>query len=106
MSETLAKRCLPLFVQSLTTAEAPAVRNNILVALVDLCVRYTALVDPHVLRLASCFRVGPDQIFLWNFLEFRFRIPVHSAYAYGCRKHMELCLTTYRKMPENAGVNF
>ena len=36
--------------------EAPAVRNNILVALVDLCVRYTALVDPYVLRLAVCFR--------------------------------------------------
>lgn len=56
VSEPLAKRCLPLFVQSLTSAESPAVRNNILVALVDLCVRYTALVDPYVLRLAVCFR--------------------------------------------------
>ena len=56
VSESLAKRCLPLFIQNLTTAEAPAVRNNILVAVVDLCVRYTALVDPYVLRLATCFR--------------------------------------------------
>ncbi len=29
-------------------------RNNILVALADLCIQYTALVDTHVSRLAAC----------------------------------------------------
>ena len=33
-----------------------AVRNNILVALADLCTRYTGLVEPHVGRLAACLR--------------------------------------------------
>ena len=43
-------------VQELSKGDVADVRNNILVALVDLCVRYTALVDPHVLRLAACLR--------------------------------------------------
>lgn len=30
------------------------VRSNIMVALVDLCMHRTALVDPHVPRLAAC----------------------------------------------------
>lgn len=32
------------------------VRNNIMVALTDLTVQYTALVDAHVPRLAACLR--------------------------------------------------
>ncbi|GAQ85855.1 condensin complex subunit 1 [Klebsormidium nitens] len=54
--ERLAKRCMPLLVQELEGAASPAVRNNILVALADLCVRYTALVDSWVGRLAVCLR--------------------------------------------------
>lgn len=30
------------------------VRNNIMVALADLCMQWTALVDPYIPRLASC----------------------------------------------------
>ncbi|KAK9845075.1 hypothetical protein WJX74_010283 [Apatococcus lobatus] len=52
--EALAKKCLPLFVQQLHRATCPAVRSNILVALADLCMHRTALVDPHVPRLAAC----------------------------------------------------
>lgn len=52
--EALAKKCVPLLVQQLKAAKAPAVRNNIMVALADLCVQYTALVDAHVPRLAAC----------------------------------------------------
>lgn len=52
--EPLAKKCVPLLVQQLKAAKAPAVRNNIMVALADLCVQYTALVDTHLPRLAAC----------------------------------------------------
>ena len=38
-SEALAKRCVPLLVQELRAAPAPAVRNNIMVALADLCIQ-------------------------------------------------------------------
>ena len=56
VSETLAKSCLPLFCHSLNSATAPEVRNNILIVLIDLCVCYTALVDPYILRLTVCLR--------------------------------------------------
>jgi len=38
-SEALAKRCVPLLVQELRAAAVPAVRNNIMVALADLCIQ-------------------------------------------------------------------
>ncbi|KAK9803508.1 hypothetical protein WJX73_000161 [Symbiochloris irregularis] len=53
-SEPLAKKCLPLFVQQLHASTLPAVRNNIVVALADLCKHYTALVGGHIPRLAAC----------------------------------------------------
>lgn len=56
VDEKLAKRCQPLFVQELRQSDRPAVRNNILIVLSDLCVRYTALVDPYVLRVAASLR--------------------------------------------------
>ncbi|KAL0028583.1 hypothetical protein WJX79_003483 [Trebouxia sp. C0005] len=59
--EPLAKKCVPLFVQQLKAAKAPAVRNNIMVALADLCVQYTALVDTHLPRLAACL-TDPDEL--------------------------------------------
>ena len=52
--ERLAKRCVTLFVRELGGAHSPAVRNNLLVGLADLCVHHTALVDPLALRLAAC----------------------------------------------------
>eukprot|EP00271_Cylindrocystis_brebissonii_P002005 TRINITY_DN1235_c0_g2_i1.p1 TRINITY_DN1235_c0_g2~~TRINITY_DN1235_c0_g2_i1.p1 ORF type:complete len:992 (-),score=205.31 TRINITY_DN1235_c0_g2_i1:809-3391(-) len=58
----LAKRCLPLFVQELENADVAAVRNNILVALTDLCVRYTALVEGYAVRLAACLRDGCELV--------------------------------------------
>lgn len=59
--EPLAKKCVPLFVQQLKAAKAPAVRNNIMVALADLCVQYTALVDTHLPRLAACL-TDPNEL--------------------------------------------
>ncbi len=59
--EPLAKKCVPLFVQQVKAAKAPAVRNNIMVALADLCVQYTALVDTHLPRLAACL-TDPNEL--------------------------------------------
>ena len=56
VDEPLAKRTLPFFVQQLQACDAAPVRNNILVALADLCTRYTGLVEPHAGRLAACLR--------------------------------------------------
>jgi len=41
----LAKNYIPLFVQELEKADSAALRNNIVVAMADFCVRYTALID-------------------------------------------------------------
>ncbi|GJP56701.1 hypothetical protein CLOM_g15756 [Closterium sp. NIES-68] len=46
VDHALAKTCVPLFVQELQCSPLPSVRNNIVIVLTDLCVRYTALVDP------------------------------------------------------------
>lgn len=50
------RSCLPLFLRELGRSPLAAVRNNILITLSDLCVRYTALVDSHVLRISACIR--------------------------------------------------
>lgn len=39
---------------SVILRELLQVRNNIMVALADLCMQWTALVDPYIPRLASC----------------------------------------------------
>lgn len=52
--EGLAKDVVPLMFQELATSETPAVRNNIVIALSDLCVRHTSLVDVHVGKIAAC----------------------------------------------------
>ena len=51
---TLARTCLPLFVQQLglSTTNA-AVRNNIVIVLSDLCMKYTSLVDAYVGKIAA-----------------------------------------------------
>ncbi|KAF6260358.1 non-SMC mitotic condensation complex subunit 1-domain-containing protein [Scenedesmus sp. NREL 46B-D3] len=56
VDESLAKKCVPLFVQELGRSSSPVVRNNIMVALSDMLIQYTALVDAHMPRLAACIR--------------------------------------------------
>lgn len=53
IDEGLAKKCMPIFIQELDKASSAVVRNNVLVALSDLMVKYTALVDAHIMRLAA-----------------------------------------------------
>lgn len=42
--------------QELGRSPFPVVRNNIMVALSDMLIQYTALVDAHMPRLAGCIR--------------------------------------------------
>ena len=75
--ERLAKKCVPLFVQQLKAAKAPAVRNNIMVALADLCMQYTALVDTHVPRLAACL-TDPNELVTVNCADMLITLPCTS----------------------------
>lgn len=50
-------RCVAAWcAQELGRSPLPVVRNNILVGLSDMLIHYTALVDPHMPRLAACLR--------------------------------------------------
>ncbi|KAH9315030.1 hypothetical protein KI387_023657, partial [Taxus chinensis] len=54
--DKLAKSCIPLFLQELDITDSPALRNNIMVAMSDFCVRYTALVDGCIPKLTKSLR--------------------------------------------------
>ncbi|KAJ3681372.1 hypothetical protein LUZ60_015861 [Juncus effusus] len=54
--DKLAKRYIPLFVQELERSNLPELRNNIMVAMADFCVRYTALVDGYIARITKSLR--------------------------------------------------
>jgi len=45
-----------LFLRELEFSPLPVLRNNLLIILTDICVRYTSLVDPHINKLALCLR--------------------------------------------------
>lgn len=53
VDEPLAKKCVPLFVTEIEKAKEEVVRNNILVIMCDLCVRYTSVVDRYVARISE-----------------------------------------------------
>ena len=54
--EDFAKSCVPSLVRELSTHRNPRVRNNIMMVLSDLCVRYTSLVDRHIGTLSASLR--------------------------------------------------
>ncbi|KAK7500453.1 hypothetical protein BaRGS_00008360, partial [Batillaria attramentaria] len=54
--KSLAKKCVPAMARELEMSPSDAVRNNIVIILRDLCIRYTTLVDPYVTNMASCLR--------------------------------------------------
>lgn len=52
----LAKRCIPLFLQELEKSDSAPVRNNIMIAMTDFCVRYTSLIDGYIHKLTKSLR--------------------------------------------------
>jgi hypothetical protein len=53
---SLSSKMAALFLREVERAASPVLRNNLLIILTDLCVRHTALVDPHINKLALCLR--------------------------------------------------
>ncbi|KAI0221272.1 Condensin-2 complex subunit D3 [Lamellibrachia satsuma] len=55
-NEDLAKKCVPAMARELETSTDLCVRNNVLVILCDLCVRYTLVVDSYVSNITACLK--------------------------------------------------
>ncbi|XP_064207133.1 condensin-2 complex subunit D3 isoform X1 [Anguilla rostrata] len=55
-NEDLAKRCIPAFARELEVSEEVAVRNNVVVVMCDLCVRYTTMVDLYIPNISACLK--------------------------------------------------
>ncbi|KAL6599911.1 hypothetical protein ACP70R_045562 [Stipagrostis hirtigluma subsp. patula] len=52
----VAKRYIPIFVQELERSDMATLRNNIMIAMADFYVRYTALVDCYVSKITKSLR--------------------------------------------------
>ncbi|KAJ8275937.1 hypothetical protein COCON_G00076890 [Conger conger] len=55
-NEDLAKRCLPAFARELEVSEEVVVRNNVVVVMCDLCVRYTTMVERYIPNISACLK--------------------------------------------------
>ncbi|KAK6973017.1 Condensin-2 complex subunit D3 [Biomphalaria glabrata] len=56
VDETLAKKTIAALARELEVSECPAIRNNVVVVLGDLTIRYTTLVDRYATNIASCLK--------------------------------------------------
>lgn len=55
-NEEMAKKVVPAFGRLLSTTSDAALKNNIMYALSDMCVRYASLVDPLLPQMTACLR--------------------------------------------------
>jgi non-SMC mitotic condensation complex subunit 1 len=56
VDEPLCRSTAPLMVAQLARSPHPAVRNNVLLALCDMCMQYTLLVDAHLGTIAAAMQ--------------------------------------------------
>ncbi|KAM9982559.1 hypothetical protein ACTFIZ_007102 [Dictyostelium cf. discoideum] len=54
--DKMAKKCIATFAKELEISESPIIRNNVMVVMCDLCIRYTQLVDNYIPNIAMCLR--------------------------------------------------
>ncbi|XP_078055001.1 condensin-2 complex subunit D3 [Mustelus asterias] len=54
--EDLAKKCIAALARELEMCENVAVRNNVIIIMCDLCMRYTSMVDRYVPNIAACLK--------------------------------------------------
>lgn len=54
--EELVQKYLPVFARELEVGTEVAVRNNVVVIMCDLCVRYTNIVDHYIPNISACLR--------------------------------------------------
>ncbi|NXJ68595.1 CNDD3 protein, partial [Rostratula benghalensis] len=57
--EDLAKKCIAALARELEVSQEVAVRNNVIIVMCDLCIRYTAMVDRYVPNISLCLK-DPD----------------------------------------------
>lgn len=77
--EDLAKKSIPALVRELEVCGDVAVRNNVVIVLCDLCVRYTVMVDKYIPNISVCLKDSDPFIrrqtlfLLTNLLQVRMR---------------------------------
>ena len=54
--EDLAKKSIPALVRELEVSEDVAVRNNVIIVICDLCIRYTVMVDNYIPNISVCLK--------------------------------------------------
>uniref|UniRef100_A0A672UUJ8 Condensin-2 complex subunit D3 n=1 Tax=Strigops habroptila TaxID=2489341 RepID=A0A672UUJ8_STRHB len=54
--EDLAKKCIAALARELEVTQDVAVRNNVIIIMCDLCVRYTAMVDRYIPNISLCLK--------------------------------------------------
>ncbi|XP_030320546.1 condensin-2 complex subunit D3 isoform X1 [Calypte anna] len=54
--EDLAKKCIAALARELEVSQDVAVRNNVVIVMCDLCVRYTAMVDRYIPNISLCLK--------------------------------------------------
>ncbi|CAH2320490.1 condensin-2 complex subunit D3, partial [Pelobates cultripes] len=54
--EDLAKKCIPALARELEVCNDVAIRNNVIIVICDLCIRYTTMVDRYIPNVSVCLR--------------------------------------------------
>lgn len=54
--EDLAKKCIAALARELEVSQDVAVRNNVVIVMCDLCVRYTTMVDRYIPNISLCLK--------------------------------------------------
>ncbi|OCT72259.1 hypothetical protein XELAEV_18035230mg [Xenopus laevis] len=54
--EDLAKKCIPALARELEVCDDVAIRNNVIIVICDLCIRYTTMVDRYIPNVSVCLR--------------------------------------------------
>ncbi|XP_066115869.1 condensin-2 complex subunit D3 [Saccopteryx bilineata] len=54
--EDLAKKSIPALVRELEVCNDVAIRNNVVVVMCDLCIRYTVMVDKYIPNISMCLK--------------------------------------------------
>ncbi|XP_063799859.1 condensin-2 complex subunit D3 [Pseudophryne corroboree] len=54
--EDLAKKCVPALARELEVCDDVAIRNNVIIVICDLCIRYTTMVDRYIPNVSVCLR--------------------------------------------------
>uniref|UniRef100_A0A7N5K322 Condensin-2 complex subunit D3 n=1 Tax=Ailuropoda melanoleuca TaxID=9646 RepID=A0A7N5K322_AILME len=54
--EDLAKKSIPALVRELEVCDDVAVRNNVVIVMCDLCIRYTVMVDKYIPNISVCLK--------------------------------------------------